>query len=828
MYLKMIILLVAVFSSLSGMSQKMWQKSPLKADPPVCYASGLVEKSYVPPPREFLEQLKSAGSSADIVVNYIGFPDSVKNAFEYAISIWESLLSSPVPIYVEARWESLGSNTLASCGPSDYFVDFDETPVPGTYFPVALVEKLMEKQLTGPGNPDMISRFNSTIPWYTGTDGNTPVNKYDFVSTVLHEIAHGLGFTGFFYVDADASRGYLGFQDDSPAIFDTFVEDVQKRHLCDESVYGNPSYELFGALTSRQVFTGSPLAVKAYNNNRPPLYAPNPFNDGSSIYHLNSSSFPYGNPNSLMSHSAGAGEAIHSPGPITLGVLYEMGWKHLFYRFEPVKDLEVLDGPINFEVSIDSDFDFDSTSLKLVYSYDDFAQHRDSVFFLYDAARDSFAISFRPGFDEGALQYYLSLTDSDSRVFRWPADPSESFSIYIGKDEQKPVINHTPPSYLLSTIQNYKVEAKVTDNLAVDSVYLKYSVNSGPEQSLALEKSGKDFYESMIPVKGTELELGGVIAYQIVAVDRSTGRNQSVFPESGQIELRVEEIFSPVPGYFSDFNSTNLDFITGDFTITQRRGFQNPALFSPNPYPSPMVDDGFFNFSALLRYPIVVREQGILSFDEVVLVEPGETGAVYGDDEFWDYVIVEGSDDYGETWLPLADGYDSGDKSAWLTAYYRNIKDQNSITIGSPDLFINRSIVLTSSGNFSDGDTILIRFRLFSDPYASGWGWVIDNLRIQQTVGNRMVNTLSPGHVSLWPNPFSTSINWKYTGLEHQPDLTFEIFDLTGRVVKSHSVQQVLIGQTDEIPVSDLPAGVFIATVRSGSQPILRTKIIKR
>lgn len=828
MHLRRIMLLVAVLMSLSGMSQKLWQKLPLQAEPPVCYASGQVEKSYIPPPREFLEKLKSGGTGADMVVNYIGFPDSVKNAFEYAISIWESLLSSPVPIYIEARWQALGSNTLASCGPSDYFVDFDNAPVPGTYYPVALVEKLMEKQLTGPGNPDMVARFNSSIPWYTGTDGKTPVNKYDFVSTVLHEIAHGLGFTGFFYVDADASRGYLGYQDGSPAIYDIFVEDSQRRHLDDISVYGNPSSELFKALTSGQVYTGSPLAVKGYNNNRPPLYAPNPFNDGSSIYHLNSSTFPYGNPNSLMSHSAGTGEAIHSPGPITLGILYDMGWKHLFFRYEPVKDMEVLKGPIVFEVAIDSDFSFDTTGFRLVYSYDNFNQHRDSVFFGYDAARDSFSTSFRPGFEEGAIQYYLTLNDNDDRLFRWPGNPSETFSIFIGTDEQKPVINHTPPTFLLSTIQNFKVQAIVTDNLAVDSVFVKYSINSGADQSLTLEKSGKDLYEALIPVKETVLGQGGFITYQIVAVDRSTGKNTSVFPESGQVELKVEEIFSPVPGYFTDFNTINLDFIIGDFSIAQRRGFLNPALFSPNPYPSPMVDDGFFDFSAMLRYPIIVREEGILSFDEVVLVEPGETGAVYGDDEFWDYVIVEGSGDFGETWLPLADGYDSGEKSSWLTAYYRNTSGQNSTTIGSPDLFINRSISLTSNGNFSDGDTILVRFRLYSDPYANGWGWAIDNLRIQQTVNNRLVNSLSPGHISLWPNPFSTSIKWQYTGLEPQADLTFEIIDITGRVVKSHSLSQVFNGQADDIPVSDLPTGVFIAIVRSGHQPILRTKLVKR
>ena len=58
-----------------------------------------------------------------------------------------------------------------------------------------------------------------------------------------------------------------------------------------------------------------------------------------------------------------------------------------------------------------------------------------------------------------------------------------------------------------------------------------------------------------------------------------------------------------------------------------------------------------------------------MTFDEVVLVEPGELLADFGEDEFWDYVIVEGSNDFGEIWWPLDDGYDSGDNSVWKQNY---------------------------------------------------------------------------------------------------------------------------------------------------------------
>jgi hypothetical protein len=72
-------------------------------------------------------------------------------------------------------------------------------------------------------------------------------------------------------------------------------------------------------------------------------------------------------------------------------------------------------------------------------------------------------------------------------------------------------------------------------------------------------------------------------------------------------------------------------------------GFENGALHSPHPYPSPDMDDTEFNFETILKYPVILNENATMSFDEIVLVEPGTNGTVYGDFEFWDFVIVEGS-----------------------------------------------------------------------------------------------------------------------------------------------------------------------------------------
>ena len=63
----------------------------------------------------------------------------------------------------------------------------------------------------------------------------------------------------------------------------------------------------------------------------------------------------------------------------------------------------------------------------------------------------------------------------------------------------------------------------------------------------------------------------------------------------------------------------------------------------------------------------------VISFNEVVLVEPGETGSLFGSEDFYDYVIVEGSKNFGKTWFRLADGYDSRLLKTWETAYNNSI-----------------------------------------------------------------------------------------------------------------------------------------------------------
>jgi hypothetical protein len=131
-----------------------------------------------------------------------------------------------------------------------------------------------------------------------------------------------------------------------------------------------------------------------------------------------------------------------------------------------------------------------------------------------------------------------------------------------------------------------------------------------------------------------------------------------------------------------------------------------------------------------LKVPIrIAAENAVMKFDEIVLVEPGDAGSVFGSDSFFDYVVVEGSSDGGKTWKPVEDGYDSREYSVWLDLYNSAITNNISTALGDPSLFRTRTLDL--SKEFSAGMEVTFRFRLHSDPLAAGWGWAIDNLKIQ-------------------------------------------------------------------------------------------------
>ena len=185
---------------LSGLLMLVLLSLPLLPQPEPRLSCGLrfIDRDMntrVAPPEGF--QLRK-GTTADFEVTYTGFTPEARTAFQFAVDIWAFLITSEVPIKVDAHWvDTLGTTVLGASQPTSFF-RFENNPplISSTWYPVAIAEKLVGSNLND-NTPDIFAIFNQNFSnWYFGTDGNPPAGKIDFVTVVLHELGHGLGLVG--------------------------------------------------------------------------------------------------------------------------------------------------------------------------------------------------------------------------------------------------------------------------------------------------------------------------------------------------------------------------------------------------------------------------------------------------------------------------------------------------------------------------------------------------------------------------------------------------------------------------------------------------------
>jgi hypothetical protein len=277
--------------------------------------------------------------AATITVTYSGFTQAAQDAFQRAVDIWKTQpITSQIPITVQASFSSLPADTLGTASYRFAIADPANAPIPNTFYPLPIANAV-----SGTDNDagvDITATFNSTFSnWYFGTDANTPLGQYDFVSVVLHELGHGLGFSGSLRVNGSGA-GSWGAQATFngpvlPFVFDRFVVNGSGQQLIDTNVFANPGGALAAQITSDNLFWNGINGVSANGSVRPKLYAPATYEPGSSVDHLDDGAFPAGDANSLMTHAIGTAEAIHDPGPITRGILRDSGWPTCIFSLSP-------------------------------------------------------------------------------------------------------------------------------------------------------------------------------------------------------------------------------------------------------------------------------------------------------------------------------------------------------------------------------------------------------------------------------------------------------------------------------------------------------------
>lgn len=268
-----------------------------------------------------------AGTQNALGDDCLSWPAGSQAAFTYAANLWGALLNSSVPIKIDACWASLGEGVLGHSATDSFYRNFTGAPQSNTWYAVALANAISGVDLNS-SDAEMHIAYSSSssFTWYFGTDGYPPMNQYDFVSVVLHEIAHGLNFAGSMRVSGGlGSWGFTGYSN-VPVIYDRFTQNGSGQALIDTGLFPNPSTPLATQLTSNNVYFNGTYANAANGGNWPKLYAPSTWQQGSSYAHLDE--MFNGTPNALMTYSLDDGEAVHYPGPITCGIFRDLGWQN--------------------------------------------------------------------------------------------------------------------------------------------------------------------------------------------------------------------------------------------------------------------------------------------------------------------------------------------------------------------------------------------------------------------------------------------------------------------------------------------------------------------
>ncbi len=274
--------------------------------------------------------------TATIEVDYSGFSQEARTAFQRAVDTWERHIKSDVTIRIDASFEPLEPRTLGGTRPNFvYPVDQDEDRA----FEFSVVDALVDARTDEdqqPSEPDMFVSLNSDRPdWHFG-DADAPSEQIDFTSTVLHEIAHGLGYLAGTGVSGQEGEYGVNFQVSDgpvPLAYTTFLAEQStdsQVFLTNESELPNPSEALGAVLTGNQlVFDGARSNATADPGSGPvppKIYAPSPYDPGSSISHLDEETYPPGSRDALMTPFANAAETTRLPGPIVCGQLADIGW----------------------------------------------------------------------------------------------------------------------------------------------------------------------------------------------------------------------------------------------------------------------------------------------------------------------------------------------------------------------------------------------------------------------------------------------------------------------------------------------------------------------
>ncbi len=361
----------------------------------------------------------------------------------------------------------------------------------------------------------------------------------------------------------------------------------------------------------------------------------------------------------------------------------------------------------------------------------------------------------------GIYKYYITTTDSLSRVATSPAGaPTSFYSFTASTDLTPPVIVTTPIVNVPKSQWPATVTATVTDNIGVDSAWVKWYKNNtstGVKQFKLLNTSGS-IYSALFNSLNSDVVIGDSVFYKIFAQDISSNHNRDssalykfkivslkicenfssgVVPPTGWTTSGAYWLYDAVSGYGSGTGSAKFDFW---YATSGTNEYLTSITFDP----SPVGDSIKFDLAHALYSTSI------------------------------DSLIVEASTDGGATYIAVARMYAGSNYTATLCMSSTSSTSQFTPTASQ---WKSRAFAMPTGTN-------KVHFYAKS---AYGNNLFIDNLCQSSFITGITPLQLSqvPERYSLsqnYPNPFNPVTQIKYA-IPEKGFVTMKVFDVLGREV---------------------------------------------
>ncbi len=268
-------------------------------------------------------------------INGSPVPTGLVAALDNAAKRWNNYLLITQPIKVNIFLVNNSFYPFSGLTLGNGRKNFFNAPVNDFIYPTSLANQLAGTELN-PGEYDMDIYVNLYTSFYYGT-GKPNNSKMDFITFIMHEIGHGLGFYSDGYVNSSNIGSFGNIppsalsplstsfpwhgQDSVPTIYDKFIIKQSQNNLV--GIAPNNTTMLGDSIKYTANYFDGPTYANSSNGGAPVKLSggTGSFSLGVDLLHLHSSVC-----NSIMSYCWGLGDTVRKPASLEIGILKEIGW----------------------------------------------------------------------------------------------------------------------------------------------------------------------------------------------------------------------------------------------------------------------------------------------------------------------------------------------------------------------------------------------------------------------------------------------------------------------------------------------------------------------